>query len=66
MKRVADIPVSTRTSFIGDPQRAAEQVVARYEASESADAARKDKLHILHDSSRTLASLLNCKSNSAL
>jgi hypothetical protein len=157
MKRVADIPVSAKTSFIGDPQRAAEQVVARYEAggvgdltsiafcgaykgssgldsvmvnydlpqttpekgkaaeifkeyrmgktalagvkvgvlyfecssgklggsagttvlirgevrsryeaSESAAAARKDNLHILHDSSRTLASLLDCKSNSGL
>lgn len=157
MKRVADIPVSAKTSFIGDPQRAAEQVVARYEAggvgdltgiafcgvykgssgldsltvsyylpqstpekgkdaetfkeyrmgetalagvkvgvlyfectsgkfggtsgtsvlirgevrsrnetSESAAAAREDNLHILHDTSRTLASLLNCKGNSGL
>ncbi len=157
MKRVAGMPVSAKTSFIGDPQRTAEQLVARYEvggvgdlssiafcgaykgssgldsvmvsyylpqstpekgkaaeifkeyrmgktalagvkvgvlyfecssgkfgggagttvlirgevriryeASESADAARKDNLHILHDSSRTLASLLDCKSNSGL
>lgn len=156
MKRVAGFPVSVKSSFIGDPQRAAEQVVARYEAggvgdltsidfcgaykgssgldsvmvsyylpqstpekgkvaeifkeyrmgktalavkvgvlyfecasakfggtsgtsvlirgevrsrneaSESAAAAREDNLHILHDTSRTLASLLNCKENSGL
>jgi hypothetical protein len=157
MKRVADIPVSMETSFIGDPQRTAEQVVVRYEAggigdltdidfcgaykgssglysvmvsyslpqdspekgkaakifkeyrmgklalagvkagvlffectggkfggspgatvlirgevrsrygaTESAAAARADNLRILHDSSRTLASLLNCESNSGL
>lgn len=102
MKRVADLPVSAKTSFIGDRQRAAEQVVARYEAfkecrmgktalagvkvggtsgasvlirgdvrsrseaSESAAATREDNLHILHGTSRTLASLLNCKENSGL
>ena len=157
MKRVADIPVSAKTSFIGDPQRTAKQVVARYEAggvgdladiafcgaykgssgldsvmvsyylpqdspekgkaaatfkeyrmgkialagikvgvlyfectsgkfggssdatvlirgevrsryeaSESAAAARADNLRILHDSSRTLARLLDCESNSGL
>ena len=157
MKRVADLPVSAKTSFIGDPQRAAEQVVARYEAggagdltgiafcgaykgssgldsvmvsyylprstpekgkvaetfkeyrmgktalagvkvgvlyfecvsgkfggtsgtsvlirgevrsrseaSESAAAAREDNLHILHDTSRTLANLLNCQEDSGL
>ncbi|MFI6405271.1 hypothetical protein [Streptomyces sp. NPDC050548] len=157
MKRVADIPVSVKTSFIGHPQRTADQVVARYEAggvgdlssisfcgaykgssgldsvmvsyylpedspgkgqaaetfkeyrmgklalagvkvgvlyfectsgkfsgssgapvlirgevrsryeaSESAAAARTDNLRILHGSSRTLASLLNCETSSGL
>ena len=36
------------------------------EVTESPDAARKDNLHIVYESSRTLSGMLGCKSNSGL
>ncbi|MGW2380755.1 hypothetical protein [Streptomyces sp. YU58] len=42
------------------------EVRSRYDVTESEDAARKDNLHIVYESSRALSNLLDCNSNSGL